>query len=444
MPNTIIRNAKLINRGETKEVDILIKNRRIEKISGSIEENADVQIDAKGKWVMPGIIDDQVHFREPGLTQKADIFTESTAALAGGTTTFMEMPNTKPPAVTIKKLEEKYAIAAKFSLPNYSFFMGASNENLDEVLKADIKTICGIKVFMGSSTGNMLVDDRKTLDGIFSRAHMLVATHCEDEATIRANMKVAIEKYGDDIPIEMHPVIRSREACIKSSSLAIELAKKYGTRLHILHISTAEEVQLFDSNTPLKEKRITSEACVHHLTFCDEDYKTLGTQIKCNPAIKSATDRAAIMAGVLDNHIDIIATDHAPHLWSEKENSYTSSPSGLPLVQHSLDLMMRHVRNGILNKEQMVEKMCHAPADCFQIAERGYADEGMYADLMIYDPEYSWKINKSNVLYKCGWSPLENWNIMGKVTHTFVNGFLAYRNGIFDRSQLGERITFHR
>jgi len=444
MPSLIIRNATIINRGKRFDGDIFIQNGRIEKIAGSIDVQADREMDVLGKWILPGIIDDQVHFREPGLTHKANIFTESTAALAGGVTAFMEMPNTNPPSTTLEALEAKYEIASRSSLPNYSFYVGASNDNLDTVLKADASRICGIKVFMGSSTGNMLVDDTKTLEGLFSKAHMLIATHCEDEATIRANTALAKEKYGDAIPMTEHPIIRNRQACILSSSKAIELAKKYDTRLHILHISTADEVALFDNETPLAKKRITSEACVHHLFFSDEDYKLLGGRIKCNPAIKTSNDRDAIMEGVLDHHIDVIATDHAPHTIEEKDNPYLNCPSGLPLVQHTLDLMMNHVQNGTLSLEQLVDKMCHAPAICFQIEDRGYLDEGYFADMVIYDPQHQWEVNKSNLLYKCGWSPLEGRRFNGKVEATIVNGHVAYQKGIFDRSQMGMRITFNR
>jgi dihydroorotase len=444
MASLIIRNATIINRNTQTEGDIFVKNGRIEKVSSGIDSKAEKEIDAAGKIVMPGIIDDQVHFREPGLTHKANIFTEATAAVAGGVTAFMEMPNTKPTSTTLEALEAKYEIASKNSLPNYSFYIGATNDNLETVLQADTSRICGIKVFMGSSTGNMLVDDTKTLEGLFSKGHMLIATHCEDETTIRKNVEIAKEKYGQDIPMTEHPIIRNREACILSSSKAIELAKRYGTRLHILHISTADEVALFDHKKPLVNKLITSEACVHHLSFADEDYKTLGGKIKCNPAIKTANDRDAILKGVLDHHIDVIATDHAPHTWEEKNNKYLNCPSGLPLVQHTLDLMMQHVRKGKISLKQMVDKMCHAPAICFQIKERGYLDEGNFADIVIYNPNHHWEVNKSNLLYKCGWSPLEGRRFHGKVETTIVNGHIAYHKGIFDRSQMGMRMTFAR
>ncbi len=444
MSSLIIRNAKIFNRGKEFSGDILVSGKRIERIAPSIDANADREIDASGKWVLPGIIDDQVHFREPGLTHKANIFTESTAALAGGVTSFMEMPNTKPPAVTLEELESKYAIAAEHSLPNYSFYIGATNDNLETVLKADPKKVCGIKVFMGSSTGNMLVDDTATLEGLFSKAHMLIATHCEDENTIRQNTEAALAEYGDEIPMEMHPVIRSRRACILSSSKAIELARRYGTRLHILHISTADEVSLFDHDIPLEKKRITSEACVHHLTFASGDYRTLGGKIKCNPAIKDDADRAAIMAGVRDHHIDVIATDHAPHTMAEKDNKYMDCPSGLPLVQHTLDLMMHHVQQGRISLQEVVHKMCHAPAICFQVEDRGFLDEGAFADIIIYDPEHHWEVNKSNILYKCGWSPLEGWRFRGKVETTIVSGHVAFNKGVFDRSRQGMRLTFDR
>lgn len=444
MSTLIIRNATIFNRGTESTGDILVVDKRIERIAPSIDAAADRELDASGKWVLPGIIDDQVHFREPGLTHKANIFTESTAALAGGVTAFMEMPNTKPPADTLEKLEEKYAIAAQHSLPNYSFYIGATNDNLETVLQADPLKICGIKVFMGSSTGNMLVDDTATLEGLFSKAHMLIATHCEDEATIRANTQAAIEKYGADIPMGMHPVIRSREACILSSTKAIGLARKHGTRLHILHISTAEEVGLFDHETPLADKRITSEACVHHLTFAHEDYRVLGGKIKCNPAIKDSADREAIMLGVRDHHIDVIATDHAPHTAEEKDNPYSTCPSGLPLVQHTLDLMVEAVQKGRITLHEVIHKMCHAPAICFQVSDRGFLDEGYFADMVIYDPELHWEVSKASLLYKCGWSPLEGRRFRGKVESTIVNGHVAYHKGIFDRSQTGMRLAFDR
>ncbi len=442
MATTIIKNGLIINRGESVIGDLLIKNDRIDRVGGIIDQKADVEIDASGNWVIPGIIDDQVHFREPGLTHKANIFTESTAAVAGGTTTFMEMPNVKPPSVTQEALEAKYQIGARDSLANYSFFVGATNDNLEEVLKTNPANVCGIKIFMGSSTGNMLVDNQQTLENLFSKAHMLIATHCEDEATVRANTAKAYEKYGEDVPMHLHPVIRSREGCYISSSMAVEMAKRFNTRLHILHISTADEIALFDATTPLREKRITAEACVHHLTFNSDDYHSLGGLIKCNPAIKDEADRQAIFQAVLDNHIDIIATDHAPHTWEEKQNNYANCPSGLPLVQHSLNLMMLHEKAGRISREKMVEKMCHAPADCFRVKDRGFLDEGKFADVVIIDPDQNWTVQKSNILHKCGWSPLEGRQMHGKVLTTLINGHIAYNKGTFDRSRNGMRLEF--
>ena len=390
---------------------------------------------------MPGIIDDQVHFREPGLTYKADIYSESRAALAGGVTSFMEMPNTKPPATTQEELAKKYAIAAQNAITNYSFFMGASNENIEEVLKTDRTKVCGVKVFMGSSTGNMLVDDEQVLDAIFSKVDMLIATHCEDEETIRKNLARYLEEPS--LSASYHPIIRSREGCLISSQLAADLAKKHGTRLHILHISTADELILFESG-PVKDKKITSEACVHHLTFTDDDYTQLDNKIKCNPAIKSAVDRDAIWEAVLDDRIDVIATDHAPHTVEEKSKKYLEAPSGLPLVQHSLNLMLHHYHEGRIVKEKIVDKMCHAVADLFDISDRGYVDEGKKADLIICDPHLPYLVSKDNIRYKCGWSPLEGHEFKGKVTHTFVNGKLKYVNDeILDESP-GERLIFDR
>ncbi len=443
MQDILIKNAQIINRGAITHGDLLIKNGKIEKIAPQIDLPSNVrEINAEGKWVMPGIIDDQVHFREPGLTHKAELFTESRAAVAGGTTSYMEMPNTKPPALTQELLQQKYDRAAKVSLANYSFFMGASNDNLEEVLKTNEKDVCGVKIFMGSSTGNMLVDNEKALEGLFSRVPMLIATHCEDEETIRANMESFRARYGENIPVEFHPVIRSVEGCYKSSSLAIRLAKKYNTRLHILHISTADELDLFRNDIPLKEKRITSEVCVHHLYFNSNDYATHGAGIKCNPAIKGPEHQEALLPALLDNRLDIIATDHAPHTWEEKEQSYFNSPSGVPLVQHSLNIMMEFVQQGKISMEKVVEKMCHAPADCFHVDRRGYLDEGYWADVVIVDPEKKWTVSKDNLLYKCGWSPLEEHEFTGKVETTIVSGFVAYENGKIIEGKMGERLLF--
>ncbi|MEM6698407.1 MAG: dihydroorotase [Bacteroidota bacterium] len=442
MPSILIKDTQIINRGTITNGDIFIQNGKIEKIAPSINRRADIELDGSGQYAMPGIIDDQVHFREPGLTHKANIASEARAAVAGGTTSFMEMPNTKPAALTQELLEDKYVIGANTSLANYSFFMGASNDNIEEVLKTDPKTVCGIKVFMGSSTGNMLVDDRTVLEGIFKGAPMLVATHCEDEATIRANVAKAVKQYGEDIPIGQHPIIRNVEGCYKSSSLAIELAKKYNTRLHILHISTAEELALFRNDIPLEEKHITSEVCVHHLYFDASRYEDLGTQIKCNPAVKEARHKEALFPALLDNRLDIIATDHAPHLWDEKQNKYLKAPSGVPLVQHSLNVMLEFYHQGKISLERIVEKMCHAPAACFQIIDRGYLEEGQWADVVLFDPNQEWEVHKSNVFYRCGWSPFEGHRFKGKVNSTIVSGHLAWHEGRFDEEKKGMRMSF--
>jgi dihydroorotase len=444
MPSTLIKNARIINEGQIVEGDVLIVGQRIEKIGLNLDAQADRTIDAQGKYLMPGIIDDQVHFREPGLTHKANIYTESRAAVAGGTTSFMEMPNTKPAALTQELLADKYDIAAKTSLANYSFFMGVSNENIEEVLKTDPKTVCGLKIFMGSSTGNMLVDNRQTLETIFSQANMLIATHCEDEATVRGNMELYRAKYGEDIPVEMHPEIRNVEACYKSSSLAVELAKKYNTRLHILHISTAKELELFRNDIPLAEKRITSELCVHHMYFNADDYAKYGSGIKCNPAVKSKDNQVALLEALLDDRIDILATDHAPHTAEEKAGKYFDSPSGVPLVQHSLNMMLEFHEQGKISLEKIVEKMCHAPAICFQISERGYIRAGYFADLVLFDLKAKTLVSKENIHYKCGWSPFEGHTFNSQVSHTFVSGHLAYANGQFDESVLGMRMGFER
>ena len=443
MKSIIIKNAQIINEGVIFNSDILIKNGRIKRIDNQIDTHADVVLDGKGKYLIPGIIDDQVHFREPGLTHKSDLYTEPRAAVAGGVTSFMEMPNTKPPALTQELLQNKYDIAARKSLANYSFFMGASNDNLDEVLKTDPKKVCGIKAFMGSSTGNMLVDNPVTLDKLFSECPMLIATHCEDEQTIRANIATYRERYGEDVPIRCHPEIRSAEGCLKSSSLAVELARKHNTRLHILHISTADELDLFRNDISLKSKRITSEVCVHHLYFNANQYDELGTKIKCNPAIKSTAHQSALFPALLDNRLDIIATDHAPHTREEKAGTYFNAPSGLPLVQHSLNVMLDFYQQEKITLERIVEKMCHAPADCFRVAERGYIREGYHADLALVDPDYHWTVDPQNIHYKCGWSPLEGKTFAGRVTHTIVSGHLAYANGVFDESRQGMRLEFY-
>jgi dihydroorotase len=439
----ILKGGTIVNEGVIQVKDIAISDGKIARIDNSIGGDGQ-EINVEGNLIIPGIIDDQVHFREPGLTHKADIYSESRAAVAGGTTTFMEMPNTKPPSLTIELLEDKYAIASRTSLANYSFYMGISNDNLEEALKADSKRICGLKAFMGSSTGNMLVDDPVTLDNLFRNAHMLIATHCEDEVTIRENERTFYDHYGEKLSALHHPMIRSREGCYLSSSLAVRLAKKYDSRLHILHISTADELDLFDNDIDRKEKRITAEACVHHLTFNDAHYHELGNLIKCNPAIKKERDRAAIFEAVLDGRIDVIATDHAPHTLGEKEQHYLKAPSGLPLVQHSLNLMLNKVHGGELSMGMLVDKMCHAPADLFQIKERGYLREGYWADIVQIDMNSKWTVSKSNLLYKCGWSPIEGWIMKGEVKRTFVSGNLAYENGKLLEGESGQRIEFER
>ncbi len=443
MASTLLKNATIINEGKKFESDLLIKDDRIVKIAASISDDQATVIDLQGKWLIPGMIDDQVHFREPGLTHKANIATESRAAVAGGITSFMEMPNTKPNALTQELLQDKYDIASKSAIANYSFFMGASNDNIEEVLKTDRKAVCGVKIFMGSSTGNMLVDNEQTLTGIFSKCDMLIATHCEDEATVRANMEKFRQEYGENVPIKYHPIIRSEEACYLSSSMAVELAKKFDTRLHILHISTAKELNLFRNDIPLAEKKITAEACVHHLWFSDENYDEKGTYIKWNPAVKTAADREAIWQAVNDNRIDVLATDHAPHTIEEKENSYFNAPSGGPLVQHAVLAILEKVKEGKISIERAVEKMSHAVADCFHIDNRGYIREGYYADLVIVDPNKSYEVNKSNILYKCGWSPFEGTMFSHAIDTTFVNGNIVYRDGKVQEGNTGMRMTFH-
>jgi dihydroorotase len=440
----LLKNGEVINRGKRFGADVLIVKGRVEKVGGEIAiDGAVEEIDCTGKLIIPGMIDDQVHFREPGLTHKATIYMESRAAVAGGVTSFMEMPNTNPAAFTQKLLQDKYDIAARDAAANYSFFMGTSNDNFEEVLRTDPKMVCGVKIFMGSSTGNLLVDDRKTLDRLFSSVPMLIATHCEDEQTIIDNLATAEEKYGSAVPISMHPVIRSREACYMSSSLAIELAKKHGTRLHILHITTREELSLF-SVEDTANKKITSEACVHHMTFSNKDYLTLGNQIKCNPAIKLEPDRLAIIEAVRDGRIDVIATDHAPHTWDEKSKDYLHSPSGLPLVQHPLVLLLQLYHNEGLALETIVDRACHGPAKCFDIADRGYIDEGYWADVVVLDLDKEWTIDKDGLLYKCAWSPLVGLGMKGCVERTFVNGEQVYADGRLSVQKPGMRLTFDR
>ncbi len=445
MSTILITNANVVNEGTIQTVDVFIKDGFIEKIAPNLAHlSAQKVIDATGQYLLPGVIDDQVHFREPGLTHKACIHSEARAGVAGGVTTFMEMPNTVPNALTQTLLEDKYQIAARTSLANYSFYMGASNDNIEEVLKTNIKNVCGIKVFMGSSTGNMLVDNEKTLENIFSNSPTLIATHCEDEATVRTNTALYKEQYGDNPPARVHPEIRNIEACYKSSSMAVALAQKHQARLHILHITTGEETELFRNDIPLKEKNITSEVCVHHLWFDARDYETLGNQIKCNPAVKADGHKQRLLQALLDDKIDVIATDHAPHTWAEKQHPYWSAPSGLPLVQHPLQLMLEFYHQGKISLEKIVEKMAHAVADCFQISKRGYIREGYWADLVLVDLGQQSTVAKENILYQCGWSPLEGYTFGSKITHTLVSGHLAYQNGVFDESQTGQRLLFER
>ncbi|MBI3136609.1 MAG: dihydroorotase [Bacteroidetes bacterium] len=442
MSRYLLKNATIVNEGKTFVSDLLIVNDRIEKIASSITDNQAAVIDLSGKWLIPGMIDDQVHFREPGLTYKATIYSESRAAVAGGITSFMEMPNTKPTTTTQGLLAEKYAIASQSSLANYSFFMGATNDNLEEVLKTDPAAVCGIKVFMGSSTGNMLVDNEQTLTGIFSKCPMLIATHCEDEHTVRKNLEAAKQQYGEDIPAEMHPVIRNKEACYLSSHLAVELAKKYNTRLHILHISTAKETQLFDNTLPLEKKRITAEACVHHLWFTDADYKTKGNWIKWNPAVKTAEDRDALWDALNDDRIDILATDHAPHTKEEKQQKYLSAPSGGPLVQHAVLAILEKVKEGKITLARAVEKMAHAPAVCFRLQERGFIREGYFADLVVIDPSKAYVVDQNVILSKCDWSPFAGYTFSHTIETTFVNGKMVYHRGQLNEQKAGQRLFF--
>lgn len=442
---TLIKNATIVNENQIFESDLLIENDLILKISKNIsEEDIDKIIDASGKYLLPGVIDDQVHFREPGLTHKGDIESESRAAVAGGVTSYIEQPNTVPNAVTQELLEEKYQIAAGKSFANYSFSMGGTNDNLEEVLKTNPRNVAAVKLFLGSSTGNMLVDDPDTLEEIFSKVKMPICVHCEDEKTIRENTEEYRIQYGDDIPVKFHHLIRSAEACYLSSSKAVELAKKTGARLHIYHLSTARETELFRNDIPLKEKKITAEVCVHHLWFTNEDYDTKGSLIKWNPAVKTNEDKEGLWKALQDGRIDVIATDHAPHTLEEKDQVYTKCPSGAPLVQHSLVAMLEmHARRRI-SLEKIVEKMCHNPAIIFEIEKRGFVREGYKADVVLVDLDSKWTVSKDNLLYKCGWSPLEGTEFSAKVTHTFVNGYLAYENGKVSEEKRGERLLFDR
>lgn len=441
---TLIKKATIVNENKLFKADVLIKDVFIEAVYKTLPPNIEYDncIDAEGLHLFPGIIDDQVHFREPGLTQKADVYTESKAAVAGGVTSFMEMPNTKPPVLTQRALEEKYQLGAEKSFANYSFYMGASNDNLDEVLKTNPKNVCGVKVFMGSSTGNMLVDDIGVLEEIFKKSPLLIATHCEDETTINRNTAKIKEKYGETPPISVHPEIRSVEACYLSSSKAVALAKKHNARLHVLHLTTAKEMSLFDNKLPLKDKKITAEVCVHHLWFNDEAYDKKGCFVKWNPAIKTEEDRKALFQAMQNNTIDVVATDHAPHLKEEKENTYFKAPSGGPLVQHSLQIMLEFYHKGDLSLEKIVEKMCHHPADCFNVKKRGFIKAGYYADLVLVDLNAKQTVTKENIYYKCAWSPFEGEEFHSKIKSTFVNGSLVYDNGEFDETYRGMRLEF--
>ncbi|MCO7184415.1 dihydroorotase [Tenacibaculum sp. XPcli2-G] len=441
----LIKNAQIVNENKVFKGDVLIEGEFIKEIGENIIPTGDVlMVDAEGKFLIPGMIDDQVHFREPGLTHKANIATESKAAIAGGITSFIEMPNTVPQATTQELLADKFDIASKTSYANYSFMFGGTNDNLEELLKTNPKDVAGIKLFLGSSTGNMLVDNEEVLEKIFSSTKMLISVHCEDEATIRKNTEEYKAKYGDDIPVKYHPLIRSEEACYLSSSKAIELAKKTGARLHIFHLSTEKETHLFRNDIPLEEKQITAEVCVHHLWFTDADYDKKGTHIKWNPAVKTQKDKDGLWKALLDDKIDIIATDHAPHTLEEKDNVYTKAPSGGPLVQHAVPAILEKVKEGVLPIEKAVEKMSHNPAKIFKVEKRGFIKEGFYADLVLVDVDKKWTVDKENVLYKCGWSPFEGVEFSNQITHTFVNGNLMYNEGIFNEEIKGKRLLFNR
>ena len=438
----LLKNARKVNEGTIECVDVLIESDRINKIAPSISVKNHEIIDLHGAYLLPGVIDDQVHFREPGLTHKGTIYSESRAAVAGGITSFMEMPNTKPSVLTQDLLEDKFNIGRRDSIANFSFFMGVSNDNINDVLKTDFSKVPGLKIFMGSSTGNMLVDNFQVLNNIFSNADGLIAVHCEDEATIRYNMQKAKEKYGDNVPIYEHHNIRSHDACFKSSSLAVELAKKHNSRLHVLHISTEKELELFNNELALNEKKITSEVCIHHLSFTDKDYSKKGNFIKWNPAVKTEQDQDALWKGLLNNKLDIIATDHAPHTKEEKNNLYFSCPSGAPMVQHALPMMLQHTLNNKISIERVVEKMSHAPAICFKLKNRGFIREGYHADLVIVQPNSKWRIKKENILYSCGWSPLEGHSLDFNITHTIVNGNVVYKNGKIINEKNGQELAF--
>jgi dihydroorotase len=445
MKSILITNANIVNEGQITRGDVLVQDGIITKTGSNLgDQQADIHIDAEGKHLLPGLIDDQVHFREPGLTHKATIKTESRAAVAGGITSYMEMPNTVPQSTTIELLEEKYDIASRDSLANYSFYMGATNDNLEELLKVDPINVCGIKVFQGSSTGNMLVDNLETLEKIFEKSHLLIATHSENDDIIKERFEHYQKEFGEDIPIKYHPLIRTAEACYDASKKVVDLAKKHGTKLHILHISTAKEVELFDNSLPLEEKRITAEACVHHLWFSDEDYDEKGTLIKWNPAVKTKQDREAILKGLLEDKIDVLATDHAPHTLEEKDNKYAKAPSGGPLVQHNLVALLEMYHQGKISLEQIVQKACHNVAILFEVEKRGYIRPGYHADLVLVDLNDPWTVERENVLSKCGWSPFEGQTFKAKVTHTIVSGHLAYENGAFNEEVMGQRLKFSR
>ena len=444
MSKILLKNAKIVNENSIFESDVLLEGDFIARIDTDISDPNAKVIDLEGDLLLPGIIDDQVHFREPGLTHKGTIATESRAAIAGGITTYMEQPNTNPQTTTIQKLEDKFAIAAKDSFANYSFLFGGTNDNLEELKRLDKNACSGVKLFLGSSTGNMLVDDEKVLEQIFRNTEMVISAHCEDEGTIRANLAKYKEMYGDNIPMEMHPIIRSAEACYLSSSKAIDLAKKTGARLHVFHVSTGIETELFTNKIPLEEKKITAEVCIHHLWFSDEDYARKGTLIKWNPAVKTKNDREKLWEALLDDRFDVVATDHAPHTLEEKDNPYTKAPSGGPLVQHALLAMLQKEKEGVISLEKMVEKMCHNPAKLFDIDRRGFIREGYYADLVQVSRNSKNEVKKDNIFYKCGWSPFEGVTFDSEVKRTFVNGLLAYENGTFSDEKNSKRLTFNR
>lgn len=444
MGQLLLKNAIIVNENRKYESDVLLQDNIIQKVDKAISAPNVHVIDLMGKHLLPGVIDDQVHFREPGLTHKADIASESRAAIAGGITSYMEQPNTNPQTTTIERLEEKFSIAAKTSYANYSFLFGGTNDNLEEIKRLNPKACSGVKLFLGSSTGNMLVDNEEVLEKIFRNTELVISTHCEDETTIKANLVYYKEIYGENIPVKYHPLIRSEAACYISSSKAIALAEKTGARLHVFHVSTGKETALFRNNIPLEEKKITAEVCIHHLWFSDEDYEKQGSLIKWNPAVKTVMDRAKLWEALIDDRIDIVATDHAPHTWEEKSGNYTKTPSGGPLVQHALPAMLEKYHQNVISLEKIVEKMCHNPAKLFQIEKRGFLREGYYADLVVVDTNRPWEVTKSNILYKCGWSPFESTTFKSKITHTFVNGHLAFENGSFSEKRNAKRLTFNR